>query len=483
MIRSLFSLFLLIPGVSLPDADVRRGIVLLTITPVVEDATRPWIKDQGTPFQRLGLVVGKGKILALESEVRGAAIVEVRKHSSTEAVTATIERSDRETDLAILSVPADFAQDLNPIPAGPDPVVGETLESIRVDGGLFRLQRNEVQFSEIEVTTATGFTAFPVGNVASLEPFPEGGILISKGKLAGFVHDRSNGRRIDFLLPGYIHQFLAGGAPGSAGFDYESLVDPVLRRNAGVEGRSGPMVTRIYPGTSAYGVLQKGDIILAVDGVVLDERGFFEDGKNGRQRIELLLYAKGGVTRKIGDTVPIRIIRAARRMDVSFKLIRNEGNAVRVPIREREQGFLVEGGVVFLNLSLFFLQSQFGATYATSAPELAYLYQSKRFRDQPGDDRIVIIARVLPDDMTLGYESLGGAQVLRAGNETVKSVNHLHDIMEAAAKKDATLTLELSNGRMMVLDLKNRNAINSRIRKRYGVPVDFRRASNSGPGG
>ena len=85
--------------------------------------------------------------------------------------------------------------------------------------------------------------------------------------------------------------------------------------------------------------------------------------------------------------------------------------------------------------------------------------------------------------MTLGYESLGGAQVLRAGNETVKSVNHLHDIMEAAAKKDATLTLELSNGRMMVLDLKNRNAINSRIRKRYGVPVDFRRASNSGPGG
>ncbi|HNJ35455.1 MAG TPA: hypothetical protein PK881_14515, partial [Leptospiraceae bacterium] len=214
-----------------------------------------------------------------------------------------------------------------------------------------------------------------------------------------------------------------------------------------------------------------------------DERGFFEDGKNGRQRIELLLYAKGGVTRKIGDTVPIRIIRAARRMDVSFKLIRNEGNAVRVPIREREQGFLVEGGVVFLNLSLFFLQSQFGATYATSAPELAYLYQSKRFRDQPGDDRIVIIARVLPDDMTLGYESLGGAQVLRAGNETVKSVNHLHDIMEAAAKKDATLTLELSNGRMMVLDLKNRNAINSRIRKRYGVPVDFRRASNSGPGG
>jgi hypothetical protein len=284
-------------------------------------------------------------------------------------------------------------------------------------------------------------------------------------------------------LPGYIHQFLAGGAPGSAGFDYESLVDPVLRRNAGVEGRSGPMVTRIYPGTSAYGVLQKGDIILAVDGVVLDERGFFEDGKNGRQRIELLLYAKGGVTRKIGDTVPIRIIRAARRMDVSFKLIRNEGNAVRVPIREREQGFLVEGGVVFLNLSLFFLQSQFGATYATSAPELAYLYQSKRFRDQPGDDRIVIIARVLPDDMTLGYESLGGAQVLRAGNETVKSVNHLHDIMEAAAKKDATLTLELSNGRMMVLDLKNRNAINSRIRKRYGVPVDFRRASNSGPGG
>ena len=72
MIRSLFSLFLLIPGVSLPDADVRRGIVLLTITPVVEDATRPWIKDQGTPFQRLGLVVGKGKILALESEVHGA---------------------------------------------------------------------------------------------------------------------------------------------------------------------------------------------------------------------------------------------------------------------------------------------------------------------------------------------------------------------------------------------------------------------------
>ncbi|MBL8018193.1 MAG: hypothetical protein JNM27_00890 [Leptospirales bacterium] len=474
-----FSLTSALRALEISDAQIKKGIVLVTVTPVEEDSTRPWLKEQGNPQTRLGLVLSGKRILVLESDIRLAALIEVRKHSSVHPVTARLVRADREVDLAIITVEGDFFGDLAPLPFAPDAQPGAALQSVHIDG-LFRVQRSAVTLAELETDSATGVTAFPIGDFSSIEPFPQGGLLVQDGKLAGFIHDRSNSKKLGFLFPSLLHSFeqqAAGTYKGfaSIGFEYESLIDPALRKHYTVpETSKGPLVTRVLPGTSAFGQLQKGDVITAIDGIALDERGLFDAGVSGKQRLDLLFFSRRGRIRLPGEVLNLSVLRAGKPVAVAMTLKANEKTAVRVPaLRVTESSYVVEGGLVFLELSSTYLLAAYGANYASVAPELAYLAQSKHLRTEPGDDTIVVLSRLYPDDSNLGYEQVQGAVVKKAADIPIHNLKHFRSIIEKE-KGSKFLKLELSAGRVIYLDSQNRSAINKRIRERYGIPADAR---------
>ncbi|MCE9598430.1 MAG: hypothetical protein K8S54_10720 [Spirochaetia bacterium] len=466
-------------GAEISDALIKRGTVLVTVTPVEEDTTRPWLREQGNPQTRLGLVLPGKRILLLESDIRMAALIEVRKHSSVHPVTATLVRADREVDLALLTVEGDFFDDLAPLPFSTDALPGTSLQSIHIDG-LFRIQRTPVTLAELEADSATGVTAFPIGDFSSIEPFPQGGLLIQDGKLAGFIHDRSNSKKLGFLFPSLLRSFeqqAAGAYKGfvSIGFEYESLIDPALRKYYSVpESSKGPLVTRVLPGTSAYGVLQKSDVITSIDGIALDERGLFDAGVSGKQRLELLFFGTHGKIRLPGENLKLSILRAGKPVSVVMPLKTNANLAVRVPsLRVTESSYLVEGGLVFLELSSTYLLAAYGSNYASVAPELAFLAQTRHLRTEPGDDSIVLLSRLYPDDSNLGYEQVQGSVVRKAADIPIKNLKHFRTIVDSQ-KGSKFLKLELSSGRIIYLDMQNRTEINKRIRERYGIPADSR---------
>lgn len=462
--------FLLAAALSADDSALRKGIVLLKITPLQIDPSRPWVKNPGAAVYRPGLVVSGKKILALAGDIQMAALIEVRKYSTGQMQIARRVRADREADLALLECDAAFFSDLEPLPTGADPLPGEVLRGVRIDS-LLRFEQYDVSMREMDAMYITGMTPLAVAHGTSLEPFPSGGVLMRQGKVAGFVFSREADRNIEFLFPSLLGQFVERNKSGyagfvSSGFDYEGILDPALKRYYGLT-RSGVLVHKVYPGTTAASGLLPGDILLSADGVSIDERGFFEDARYGRQRLDLLFARGSSGLRRPGEKMKVRVLRDKKEQEIVLELKKTDGSAIRLPVREENPAYHVESGLVFIELSLSYLTTAFGSSHASQAPALSYLFEKHRYRESPSEKRIVILARVLPDDVNLGYEDAGGSELVSLNGTAVGSVADLKALFE---KTQGIARLELRDGRILFVDASAREEINARIRKKYSLP-------------
>lgn len=450
---------------------LRKGIVLLKITPLQVDPSRPWMKNPGQAYFRPGLVTAGNKILVLAGDIQMAAIIEARKYSSSQSFIARRVTADREADLALLECDPLFFADLTPLALAPDPLPGEALRGVRVDA-LLRFEQSEISLREVDTLYITGLTPLPIAKGTAPDPFPSGGVLMRNGRVAGYVFSRETDRNIEFLFPSWLGKFIERTARApysgfvSAGFDYEGILDPALKRYYGLS-RSGVLVHRVLPGTSAATGLKAGDVLLSVDGTSVDERGFFEDPRYGRQRLDFLFARTQNGLRAPGDRIKIRVLRDKKEQELFLDLRRADGTAIRLPVREENPAYHTESGLVFIELSLSYLTVVFGASHASQAPELSYLFDKHRYRQAPSEQRIVVLARVLPDDANLGYENVGGSVLVSMNGTPVGSVAELRTLLE---KGKGTAELELRDGRILFVDLGARTQINARIAKKYGLP-------------
>lgn len=470
-LASALSLFFLCTSLAADEGALRKGIVLLKVTPLQIDPSRPWMKNPGQAYFRPGLVVAGNRILVLAGDIQTAAIIEARKYSSSQTTIARRLTADREADLALLECDPGFFADLAPLPLGPDPLPGETLRGVRVDS-LLRFEQSEISLREVDTLYVTGLTPLPIAKGTAPDAFPSGGVLMKNGRVAGYVFSRETDRNIEFLFPSWISKFVERTARApysgfvSAGFDYEAILDPALKRYYGLN-RSGVLVHKVLPGTSAATGLKAGDVLLAVDGTTIDERGFFEEQRYGRQRLDFLFARSLRGLRSVGERIKVRVLRDKKEEEVFLELKRTDGSAIRLPVREENPAYHVESGLVFIELSLSYLTTVFGTSHASQAPELSYLFDKHRYRQSADEQRIVVLARVLPDDANLGYENVTGTVLVSMNGTPVGSVTQLKGLLE---KGQGTARLELRDGRILYVDLNARSQINARIAKKYGMP-------------
>lgn len=453
-----------------PSESLRQSVVLLKITPLQIDPSRPWVKTPGAAYFRPGLVVEGRRILVLAGDIQHSALIEVRKYSSNQTRIARRERFDREADLALLSCEEDFFSDLKPVQFDTDPVPGDALRGVKMDS-LLRFEYSDVSVRESDVMYITGMTPLPVARATAEEPFGSGGVLLKGSAVAGFVYSRDAERSLEFLYPSHLQEFVRRARDPyqgfvSSGLDYESIVDPALKRYYGVE-KSGVLIHRVYPGTTATGVFEPGDILASLDGKEIDERGFYEDAVFGRQRLDLLFARNGKSLRAPGETIAAEVLRAGKRLRVSLSLKRTDGSAIRLPVRDENPPYHVESGIVFIELSLSFLTNVYGNNHASQAPELSYLFTTNRYRQTGKEERIVIVSRILPDDANLGYESAAGQVLLSVNGTPVGSIESLRKLLSSAR---GIVRFELKDGRVLYVDLDNRAAVNERIRRKYSLP-------------
>ncbi len=463
------------------DDEIRKSLVLVRISTAHYDAVSPWNREAGQTFTVAGFVLSGGRILVLASDIRTAAILEVTKHTSYRRYAAKVKVIDLQANLAVVTVDdPGFFQDLTPLAAASDdPTAGTDLTAVKIDD-VFRVYRETIRVTEVNPAAEYGITYTPVVVFRSTEPFRSGGLLLSGKFMSGFIGYTDSEKRGEATVPSVIEGFQARAQNGysgfvSQGFSTEVLADPVLREHYGLTGEQrGPIVTRVLPGTSAFGVLKREDILLSIAGLRLDEVGYAAQADGTRIHALTIVAMDGKRVRMPGETVKVEVVRGGRRMELDMKLRSYDGTAERiVSVFHEPPLYLVESGFVFLELSLPYMNQAFGSNWRTSALEFAHVFDVARFYDTPGDDRIVILSRILPDEVTRGYEQSGVERIRAVDGEAVKNLRHLRlRLLELVRQGKTHATLTLSGGKTIVLNLDDRAKTNARIRARYGIPAD-----------
>ena len=463
------------------DSVLQKSLVLVKISNAHYDYSRPWVKEVGQSYTVMGLVLANKRILVLGNDVRNAVLLEVRKYSSSKRHIARVSRIDMEVNLALLELddPA-FFQDLPGLAAGGDPRPGDSVTVVKMND-LYHVYRETATINEVSSAADFGFTHLPMLTLRTNENFMQGGLLLCRDKFCGFIGYSDRDRRAEAIPASIIEAFreraLIAQYPGfvAQGYWASAMEDPVLREYYQLpEKLTGPLVERVYPGTSAWGTLQKEDVLLALDGVKLDNRGYFEHPTLGRQEAYLLLAQDSKQrVRRPGETIGLSVFRKGKEMQLTMTLRAYAGGAERIPwlLNGGQPNYLVESGMVFLELSVPLLKRLYGGNWKTSSIELSYVYKTRRYYEKESDERIVILAYVLPDQINLGYDDLQTLPIESINGQPVKNLGGMRQtIVDQARQGDKIITLALPGGRKIYLDLENREKINARILQKYRIP-------------
>jgi hypothetical protein len=424
-----------------------------------------------------GLVVPGRRILVASTAFGNHLLVEAQKLGSEERSVARVELVDQEGPLALIAVddPA-FWEGLEPLPiAERAPGEGDVAILRWQRSGLLDAYPGTVRQvrSGRHGLSQTSLLTLEIGT--GTDGLGESEVVVAKGKVAGLVTGRSGDAYAAIAAP-VLAQFLEGAEKGDfrgfarAGLAWQDLTNPALRESLGLApGETGIRLTRVLAGGSAGGVLKPGDVVLELGGAKLDPTGYYEHPLYGRM-LFALLFSDG---RRPGDTIPVKVLRDGRRLDLQLTLRAMRPEEDRVPAYVFGHGpdYVVVGGLVFEELTRPYLGA-WGDWARRAPPRLLVALDREPLEEEAGAEpkRIVLLSSVLPDAANLGYQDLHDLIVARVNGRPIR---RLADLRQAfASPRGGFHVVEFLPGEpteRLVLDATEAAAAATRLREAYGV--------------
>lgn len=463
--------------IALPTAD---SLVRVNSTNQSYNFLKPWTKQP--PFTRrgIGVVLEGGRVLVTAELIADHTYVELERPGNSEKVTASVERVDYDSNLALLRPQdASFLVGTKPI---------RLAERIQVG--------SKVNVVQLETTGALAFTPGVVTTV-TVARYPADGVSLLADRISAPLQYRENsftmpvfaGDRLAGLLMRYearsqsadvipdpvIANFLARAnrSPyrgfARAGIAFSPTRDPQFRRYLGMKkDEAGVYVVSVSHGGSAEkGGLRRGDVVLSVGGNPIDEDGNYESPEFGKIPFSYLV----STANLPGGKLPMQILRGGKKIDLKLPLEPRDPASVvsETAIIDRAPRYYILGGLVFQELSRSYLR-EWGSDWRTNAPaRLTYLDE---FQDELPPDRgkIVFLSDVLPGDTTVGYEDVGTVVVEKVNG---RPIHRLEDIAEAAKQPQKgfhKIELESDPG-TLYLNATDAANVAGTLSDSYGIPA------------
>jgi S1-C subfamily serine protease len=461
------------------EESASKSLLRVNSTNQVYEFFQPWIKKP--PFSRrgIGALIDGGRILVTAELIANSTFIEIEKPASAEKSTATVERVDYDCNLAVLR-PADpaFLADMQPLALNGPLKVGDqaTILQLEPNGDIAETLGRITSISVSSYPSESGtLLLFKLG--APLQQRDGSFTLpaIRDGRLIGMVmrYDSRN-QSADIVPTAVIRHFLAElDSPTYQGFarlgmTFAPLRDPQLRRYIGLKEPGGIYVTDLIPHSSAAAAgLKKGDVILAVDGLALDQDGNYEDPDYGR----ILFSHFTNTIKHPGAVLQVKILRDGQTLEIPVTMrVTNPDHAISEShLSDEAPKYVILGGLVFIELSRPYLK-EWGAKWTSSAPQRLVYYDAFQ-NELPADrGRIIILAQVLPTPDTIGYEDLENIVVTKVNGHSIKS---LADLSEAAKKPDGGFhKIEFEEDpKVLVLDAASIQSNADELKKHYSLPA------------
>ena len=413
-----------------------RGLVRINSTIQTYSPAQPW--ERTTPRRRrgLGAVLPDQRILTTAEMIADAIYIELESADGTRTAPATLIAIDYEANLALIT-PEDEAtsawvKDIKPLETNGPVKIGDQVHIWQIeDNGSAVRTIGSVRSVDLLSTFIPGnfFLSYEVK--ASMQSASSSYTLpvTLGGKLLGILTSYNSKDQIsDVIAPEIISLFLDDVSDGTyAGFPSLGVStvlteDPQFRKFLGLtDAQGGLYLSRILPGSAAEEAgFEKKDVILSIDGHGIDRKGYYDDPQYGRLFWSNLIRGK----KKVGDTIPVAILRKGEPLTLNATLQRPVKRLIPNHIHDQPPAYLIKGGLVFQELSKSYL-SAFGKDWETRAP-LNLLDALRNPEDYENErERLVFLSRVIATPATIGYDSVASLIVTEVNGQPIKDIASL----------------------------------------------------------
>ena len=462
-------------------SEAASSVVRVNVTNQPWDFAHPWGKHPPYSRRAIGTILAGNRVLVTAELVANANYVEFEAAEGGQKVPATVEVVDYEANLALLKTDdLDFLKPYKPLELT-HANIGDILS-------VWQLESNGAPLVTKGPMTTAEVAHYPADDSPLLVyrvtiplQFRDSSFtlpVVKDGKLAGLVMRYDNTTNNAEVLPApVIEHFLtdAKKAPYE-GFARVGIVssptrDPQFRRFLGLtaETPGGVYIAEVLgDGPAAKGGVKQGDVLLQVDDHAVDQDGNYKDEEYGKIALAHLFSTR----RYDGDVVKLTVFRKGEKklLNVTLKHRPVESYVIEPYIIDRAPKFYVLGGLVLQELSRQYLK-EYGADWQKKAPEqFVYFDRQQNEIFKNGPKKIVFLNRVLPSDLTIGYEELGQLIVTKINGVTIQSLSDVPGALEHAT--DGLHKIEFdSEPRFIYLDAAAVAATQDEFQRKYRLPA------------
>lgn len=422
------------------EASPENSIVRVNATLQSYNFLRPWEKGAPTPRRGLGAVLEGDRVLVTAELVVNSTFVELEHPSNGDRVPARIVGLDYEANLAVLEAANEgstvFAG-LTPLELDTSVSAGETLEVWQIE------DNGDGVTTDVEVLRVNVGRYFIPGSVfllyqvkGSLQARVNSFTLpvVKNGKLCGMLLSYSSKEQTSSVLPApIIKAFLEDLGDGdyegfpNLGIGITQMLDESLRKFTGVADEEGGVFIRNVARESSAekGGLEKGDVILAINGLTIDSRGNYTHPDYGKLSFSHLVRGDA----KVGDTITLDIIRDKEPLTLELKLVRQQPSEQLVDpyMFDRGPKYVIFGGLIFQELTLPYLES-WGDEWVNRAPfKLVHAHANPEEWEEQGREKLVFLSNVLKTPSTLGYENLSSVILSKVNGKFISNITDLSE--------------------------------------------------------
>ena len=452
------------------DISVKKALVKVYTSHQLFDYLSPWQYGQSANSTATGFIIDGERIITNAHAVLNSKFLQVRKEGDSKKYKAVVKFTSEEYDLALVEIEdKSFFKGTVPLKLGTLPEIQEKLTVYGYPLGGDKLSTTQGIVSRMEHNTYTLTNRkFLIGQTdAAINSGNSGGPVVSKGKVVGVAFAGLNSAdNIGYFIPvnilnNFLEDIKDGKYDGSPllGLEWLELESPSHRRMLGIEDKTGGiLIKKVFKNSPFEGVLQKNDVLMKLDNYPIEYDGTIEFRKNEKTDFSYVNQQK-----KYGENLSYEIIRDKKTKTGQVKLEKKDikYTVVTEVTIETPPSYMVYGGLLFEPLTSNYM--------AGVIEKLGSVYDREElYKDYK---ELVVLVRVLPFDVNLGYTDAVNQIIVKVNGEKYK------DFKDFAQKvknvKSGFIIFENDNGDEIVLDVKEVEEQREALMQNYNISSDM----------
>lgn len=392
-----------------PPENFQKSVVLIRSYQQAYDWLIPWNKKALQQRHGAALVLPQQQLLTTAELVKNHTLIEIRKPGEERPYEAATLLTDYAVNLALLHVPDPaFWSGLSPVAWG-NPKMSEG----RV-GHWKNLNEWESMAAKVK-QLFIGFRSrsqahFPIVKVvASLKNRVQGNPLIQDNRVSGMIM-QSRDSNLDAIPAPFLQAFIEKAATvpyqsfPQRGFSWQPIPQTSVREYLQIDpAYTGILINRVFHYGTGSDVLQPDDFLISIAGEPLSN-----DGKIAHPEWGNILFDYLFATQFQETALSLEIVRQGKRMTLQTQLTDFPAESYSVPLQtvKHPPNYVLRGGLLFQELNMNYLQL-WGKDWMSKAPARLSIYQQLEAHLPANKDRrLILLTRVLPMPINIGYQKL-----------------------------------------------------------------------------